>query len=151
MSKNAHFIDHFLSHREVTKELISKIDSDHYSYKPTPTSMEAEKLVNHILESMYSFARFANKQQPEKLFGEGDTSDLVKRADIYTEETVKLISSLSDEDFEQMIDVSQIFGKEVSAGQLLTIAVEHEIHHKGNLFVYVREMGHTELPLYIKS
>ncbi|MFD2923692.1 DinB family protein [Halobacillus naozhouensis] len=151
MSKSAQLIDYLMSHREVTNELAAKIDPDHYTFKPTPTSMEAQKLVNHILESTYTFARLANKQEPEKLFDEDDTADLTERAQEYTEATVKLLSKLTDEEFEQTLDVSHIFGKEMTAGQLLNMAIDHEINHKGNLFVYVREMGHTDLPMYVKA
>ncbi|UOQ95378.1 DinB family protein [Halobacillus shinanisalinarum] len=150
MSKSAQFIDYFLSHREITKELAAKIDPKHYTYKPTPTSMEAQKLVNHIIESTYTFVRLANKQDTEKLLDENDSTDLTEKVNTYTEATVKLLSALSDDDFEQVIDVSQILGKKVPASQLLNMAIDHEINHKGNLFVYLREMGHTNLPMYVK-
>ncbi len=151
MSKSAQLIDYLMSHREVTNELAAKIEPKDYTFKPTPTSMEAQKLVQHILESTYTFARLANKQEPEKLFEENDAADLTERAHVYTEATMKLLSKLSDEDFEQTIDVSHIFGREMTAGQLLNMAIDHEINHKGNLFVYVREMGHTDLPMYVKA
>ncbi|UOR10910.1 DinB family protein [Halobacillus amylolyticus] len=150
MSKSAQFIDYFLSHREVTKELAAKIDPEHYTYKPTPTSMEAQKLVNHIIETTYTFVRLANKQDPEKLFDEIDSTELSEKVNTYTEATVKLLSSLSDDNFEQVIDVSQIVGKRIPASQLLNMAMDHEINHKGNLFVYLREIGHTDLPMYVK-
>ncbi|KYD26597.1 MULTISPECIES: DinB family protein [Geobacillus] len=47
------------------------------------------------------------------------------------------------------IDVSD-FGIHIPAAQLLPMAMDHEIHHKGQLFVYVRAMGHTDLPLFVK-
>lgn len=48
------------------------------------------------------------------------------------------------------VDLTGVFGRKVAGEQLLQLAIGHEIHHKGNLFVYVREMGHTDLPLYVK-
>ncbi|WP_101842130.1 DinB family protein [Halobacillus sp. Marseille-P3879] len=151
MSKSARFIDYFLSHRKVTNELTAKIDRKDYTYKPTPSSVEAQKLVKHIFESTYMFASLANHQEPVPLFNEEDEANLTEQASTYTEKTIEMIQQLSDEDFQQKIDVSKIFGKELSVSELLHTAVDHEIHHKGNLFVYVREMGHTDLPLYVNT
>ncbi|MCP3027290.1 DinB family protein [Halobacillus sp. A5] len=150
MSKSTRFTDYFLSHREVTNELTAKIDKDYYNYKPTPSSMEAQKLVIHIYETAYMFARMANGQEPNKLFTAEDTSSLTEQAETYTEQTLQLIHALSDDDFNNKVDVSKIFGRELTVSELLHTAVDHEIHHKGNLFVYVREMGHTDLPIYVK-
>ncbi|UOQ45076.1 DinB family protein [Halobacillus salinarum] len=151
MSRSEQFINYFLSHREVLNELIEKIEHEHYTYKPTPTSMEAQKLVNHILESMYMFANIANKQQPGKLYEEEDSTPLPERAKNYTDKTVELIHALSDEDMEEIVDVKKMLGRDIPAGSLLHLGLDHEIHHKGQLFVYVREMGHTELPFYIRN
>ncbi|GGF19667.1 hypothetical protein GCM10010954_18020 [Halobacillus andaensis] len=150
MSKSARFIDYFLSHREVTKDLVAKIEENQYTFKPTPSSMETEKLVQHILQTTYMFARLAHQQEPDQLIQGDENVSLEKQADLYTEKTLQLISSLSEEDFEKQIDVTRIFGQELTVAELLNVAIDHEIHHKGNLFVYVREMGHTDLPLYVK-
>ncbi|WP_096437902.1 DinB family protein [Alteribacter populi] len=149
MSKSQRFINHFLSHRKVTEELVSKISKDHYEYNPTPTSMSTKELVIHMLTSFYRFAAFATQQTPKQLHEEDAEINITELAERYTKETVSLIETMSDEDFKTEIDVTHIIGVKLPAGQLLQLALDHEINHKGNLFVYVREMGHTDLPLFV--
>ncbi len=143
---------HFLAHRNVTNELINKIEAGHYEYKPAPTSMSAFDLSTHILTSFYAFASVVKS---------GDLSPLGQKADFsgkslsdlaaeYTKKTVDVLRSLSEDDLNKTIDATAAFGRKLSGRQLLQMAIDHEIHHKGNLYVYVREMGHTDLPLFVQ-
>ncbi|WP_138420637.1 DinB family protein [Aquibacillus sediminis] len=149
MSKSQHYIDYFLSHRKVTNTLIGKMEKENYDYKPTPTSMSAQELALHMLQSFYQFTATAAKQTPEVLHQQGEAVDLVELAETYTNKTVKLLQSLSDQDFEEIIDLTDILGAKLPAAQVIDMAIDHEINHKGNLFVYVREMGHTDLPMFV--
>lgn len=151
MRKSSHLNDRFLSHRLITNDLIGKIKKEHYDFKPSSTSMSAQKLVIHMLTSFYHLASGAAKQAPKPLHDKNDDIDLVTLAQLYTDESIKLIESLSDEKLEEIIDLSDTMGIKVPAGQLLNIAIDHEINHKGNLFVYVRAMGHTDLPMFVKK
>lgn len=152
MNRTNEIVQYFLTHRSVTVELVNKIEKEHYDYKPTPTSMPAKDLVTHMLFTFYKFAKVAKSGNPalfrEKI--EEPETDLQKLAETYTEKTKSLLESLTDEDFDRMLDLTQIFGAQLSVAQFLQSAMDHEIHHKGQLFVYVRGMGHTELPLFIK-
>jgi uncharacterized damage-inducible protein DinB len=153
VSRQKRFMHYFLAHRKVTLELIGKIGKEHYDYKPTPTSMTAKDLVVHMLTSFYRFALTAKRGDATPFQEKFDVAenDLVKLADMYTEKTKSVIESLTDEDLNQVIDLTQVLGMQFPAGQLLQVAMDHEIHHKGSLFVYVREMGHTELPMFVKA
>ncbi|MBA4537881.1 DinB family protein [Bacillus aquiflavi] len=153
MSNTSQFIQYFLAHRNVTVELVSKIEKEHDNYKPTPTSMSAKELVNHMLYSFHWFVEIVKKGEPVPYQEnkEETEANLLELATSYTEKTKNLIESLTDEDLNRTIDLTEIFGQKMNAGQLLQMAMDHEINHKGNLFVYVREMGHTELPMFISK
>lgn len=151
MDRSQKLLNYFLSHRKVTNELISKIDGNNYDYKPTETSMPAGKLVTHMLTSFYMFTKTV-KVGNASVFGEKFDDlpqNLSEAAASYTEKSIDLISSLTNEELNRSIDMTQIFGIELTGSELLQIAMDHEIHHKGNLFVYVREMGHTDLPMFV--
>ncbi|WP_026581250.1 DinB family protein [Bacillus sp. J33] len=151
MDRSQKLLNYFLSHRKVTNELISKIDENNYDYKPTETSMPAGKLVTHMLTSFYMFTKTV-KVGNASVFGEKFDDlphNLSEAAAAYTEKSIDLISSLTNEELNRSIDMTQIFGIELTGSELLQIAMDHEIHHKGNLFVYVREMGHTDLPMFV--
>ncbi|WP_026694311.1 DinB family protein [Peribacillus kribbensis] len=151
MNQSETFLQSFLSHRQVTNELIQFITPENYGFKPSETSMEAAKLARHIMESSYKFASVV-KTGSLAPFQEktAEEPDLHKFAEVYTNKTKEILASLSDQDFEKDVDVSAIFGSSMTGLQLLRSALEHEIHHKGALFVYVRGMGHTELPFFVK-
>lgn len=151
MERAQKYLTYFLSHRKVTNELIRKIDEENIDYKPAETSMPAGKLVTHMLTSFYMFAKTAKDGSPT-VFGEKFDEvapSLTEAAEKFTAKTIDVISSLTSEELERKIDMTGIFGMELTGSQLLQIAMDHEIHHKGNLFVYVREMGHTDLPMFV--
>ncbi|MEC0695516.1 DinB family protein [Bacillus atrophaeus] len=150
MSKTSHIVSHFLSHRNVTVELIEKINKEHYSYKPAETSMSAEEMAKHMLFSFYQFANVIKEGSPAPFQNppEETETDLNVLAKSYTEKTAAILEDLTEEQMNKEIDLTAAFGRKVTGAALLQLAMEHEIHHKGNLFVYVREMGHTELPFY---
>ncbi|MBS4193016.1 DinB family protein [Bacillus sp. FJAT-49705] len=145
-------LKHFLSHRIVTNELVKKIEESNYSYKPTETSMSTEKLVTHMYTSFYKFIKTVKvgNGSPfmEKL--EHPEFNLSQLGEHYTELSKELLESLTEDELNRDIDMTKIFGINVTGHQMVQTAIEHEIHHKGNLFVYVRELGHTELPLYMR-
>lgn len=153
MSKAEQFLRSFLSHRAVTNELINKIEEEHYDYKPTETSMSARVLVTHMLHSGYGFVTVAKTGDPSVLATKPEDSetDLSKLAEKYTNLTIETIKSITDEELSREIDLTNFLGVKLTGGQLLKLTLEHEINHKGNLFVYVRLMGHTDLPMFIKS
>ncbi|WP_280771182.1 DinB family protein [Salipaludibacillus daqingensis] len=151
MSQSSHIKDRFLSHRLITNDLIGKIKTEHFDYKPTPTSMSAHELVVHMLTSFYHLASAAAKQRPKTLHDKDDDKNLPLLAQRYTDESVKLIESLSEERLDEFVDLSDSMGINVPARTLIDMAIDHEINHKGNLFVYVREMGHEKLPMFVKK
>lgn len=144
-------VSHFLSHRSVTNELVKKIEESNFDYKPTETSMSAKELVTHMYTSFYKFIKAAKEGNGSPFMEKFDNSHLSLNqvGETFTEKSIELLESLTEEDLNRDIDMSKIFGFHLTGRQMVQMGIEHEIHHKGNLFVYVREMGHTDLPLYL--
>lgn len=142
-----------MAHRNVTIELITIIAEEQYEYKPTETSMTARALVTHMLSSFRKLASVVKQGDAspmrEKL--ENNETNLTALAELYTSETRNLLESLTDEELDRVIDLTGIFGMKISGRGLLQVAMDHEIHHKGSLFIYVTEMGHTDLPMYVRK
>lgn len=152
MAKSEMILSHFLSHREVTKELIHKIQENQYDFKPTETSMRTQTLVKHMLYSFYAFAAIAKTGDPSYLTKkpEDQETNLIDLVEKYTTLTIETIRSINDDGLLREIDLTKQFGRKLTSKQLLQMAIDHEINHKGNLFVYLRLMGHTDLPLFVK-
>lgn len=144
MTAQNQLVSHFLSHRNVTIELAEKISREHYDYKPAETSMSAQELVKHMVYSFLMFANVINDGNASAIQNkpkEEAETDLVKLAETCTEKTTNILSQLTEEQLNREIDLTASFGRKVTGAALLQLAMEHEIHHKGNLFVYVREMA----------
>lgn len=150
---NSKLISHFLSHRSITLELLSKIQHDDPEFMPTETSMPTKKLVTHMLTSMYKFTAVVKEGNAQPLLQKEEISEtnLLKSAETYTEKTVQILESLTEEDLTRVIDLTEVFGFKVPGSALIKMGIEHEINHKGNLFVYARMLGHTDLPMYVKK
>ncbi|CAM3785834.1 DinB family protein [Alkalicoccus chagannorensis] len=152
MYKNEVYLkNYFLSHRLVTRDLISYINEGSYSYRPTETSMTAAELVEHMLTTAYQFAAMAAEKDPAPLHEEREQLSLEAMAERYTSETVRLIETMDTEHLEKEIDLSSTLGVKAPAWKVVEMMIDHEINHKGNLFVYIRELGHTELPMFVKA
>ncbi|TKC19497.1 DinB family protein [Robertmurraya kyonggiensis] len=152
MSKSETVLSHFLSHREVTKELVHKIEENQYDFKPTETSMRTQTLVKHMIHAFYAFATIAQTGDPSFLSKKpvDQETNLIDLVEKYTTLTIETIRSINDDDLLREIDLTKQFGRKLTSKQLLQMAIDHEINHKGNLFVYLRLMGNTELPLFVK-
>ncbi|MEK3808654.1 DinB family protein [Bacillus sp. FSL H8-0547] len=150
---NTKLIRHFMSHRAVTLELLSIMRNDDPDFKPSESSMSIAKLAVHMATSMYKFTAVAKAGSSEPLMEKEDVSepDPLKAVKLYTEKTVQLLESLTDDDLSREIDLTNVFGFKTTGASLVKMGIEHEVNHKGNLFVYARLLGHTELPLYVKK
>jgi uncharacterized damage-inducible protein DinB len=126
---------------------------DNPEFKPAETSMTTEKLITHMLTSMYKFTAVVKAGNAQSLMQEAEITetDLLKLAEHYTEKTVQILESLTEEELNQVIDLTDVFGFKVPGSALIKMGIEHEVNHKGNLFVYARMLGHTELPMYVKK
>ncbi|MDZ5473738.1 DinB family protein [Bacillus sp. 31A1R] len=153
MSRTEKYLNYFLSHRNVTLQLVSKIEKENYEYKPTPTSMTTEKLVSHMLTSFYRFALVVKKGDLSAFSNnfETEAENLSDLANQITTKTVETLQSLTEEELNQTIDLTNILGMKLTGSQVLQVAMDHEIHHKGALFIYVRELGHTDLPMFVSK
>lgn len=153
MSKVDHYIQGWLRHRLVLLDLLDKVSEENVSFKPTETSMPLSRLAVHIATSgdMFvqalkngSFARSATPQ-PETM---EETRAIVHAI---TDRNREEMSAFTDETFEKMVDGQAVFGFDAPGSVWLGSMLEHEIHHKGQLFVYVRMTGVTELPFFMKT
>jgi uncharacterized damage-inducible protein DinB len=64
----------------------------------------------------------------------------------YTEKTKKDLQTLTDDHLDQTVQ----WGPYHAPGKMwLDIMRDHEIHHKGQLFVYARMVGMEQLPFFI--
>ncbi|MFD1676578.1 DinB family protein [Alicyclobacillus fodiniaquatilis] len=153
MAKAEQFLQSYLMHRNVLGELVATLKDEDVQFSPWDKAMSTGDLIWHMLSSSYSFSAAAATGQFERVT---DKPALTTIAEVqsaiaaWTDKTVNNIRSMTDEKFDELVDMTKVFGTQIPAGALLQSMRDHEIHHKGQLFVYARLCGADGLPLFIK-
>lgn len=151
---NSMFLDSWLRHRLVTVELVDMLTEDSLNFKPWDGAMTLSELVVHMMTSGTWFSE-AVKQgalgKPGEKPAISSLTDLKKYVQDATEQTKSTISSLTDEDMEKPVDATKVFGTKLPGKVILASMRDHEIHHKGQLFVYARMTGVQNPPLFVKT
>lgn len=128
-------------HQQTTR-LMALAPNDQYAWKPAETSMTLGKLMNHMRLGEWAIceAALTGVFPREEMKEFDDTAELIAAFDKQNQGLVERIAALSPEQWNEDI---QPFGpdKKRPRHELLRILHEHEIHHRGQLYVYLRMLG----------
>ncbi|AEJ42251.1 DinB family protein [Alicyclobacillus acidocaldarius] len=152
MSKVESVLTHWHSHRDVLAPLVDSVPEDKLDFKPWDGAMSFRDLVWHILSTGAWFAAAAKTgritNQPER--PDLSTKQAILQAiSSLTDRTHADVASVSDEQLESLVDTKAVFGADLPVNVLLSSMIDHEVHHKGQLFVYARIMGAEKLPFFV--
>ncbi|EPZ41874.1 DinB family protein [Alicyclobacillus acidoterrestris] len=150
MTKAQTFLQQLMAHRSVLPDVVATMKDKDLTFRPWDGAMTTADLVWHILSVSHGMASAAATGQFERIT---DKPDLATIEDVQrvirerTDELRGLIDSITDEQLDATIE---LFGNQVPASAALQLLKDHEIHHKGQLFVYARICGAEQLPMFIK-
>ncbi|ASS66677.1 MULTISPECIES: DinB family protein [unclassified Paenibacillus] len=143
------FIAEWRSHRNVLPQMLEQVTDEQLDMKPWEQAMSLSELVVHIAASMVVFAATVANGS----FNPGDKPSPIHTADelrafaaAATEKAEELLRPIGREQLDREID---FFGNAMPGHVLLQNAKDHEIHHKGQLFVYLRLAGIEKLPFFV--
>jgi uncharacterized damage-inducible protein DinB len=155
MSESQIFTNIWLRHRLVGNEIVDMLSDEHLSFRPWEKAMTLKELVLHMLYSADMFtgavkegAFVPSEGSPPDVQTAEELKQLVQELTAKTRETIE---SLSDEQLSAIVDLTKLFGAKMPGKSLLHVMRDHEIHHKGQLFVYARMIGLEHLPMFVKS
>ncbi|MDB5052869.1 MAG: hypothetical protein JWM44_919 [Bacilli bacterium] len=146
--ENEH-LERWIRHRTVLHDLLDLIGNEHIDYKPWNDAFSLGALAIHIAVTSHMFIQSIKNGEftPPSSSNQFETlDDIRKLVREYTEKTKSVFITLSDLDLEQQLEVSQFIG---TGKMWLMTMIDHEIHHKGQLFTYARLKGIKNLPFYI--
>lgn len=139
----------WLKHRNVLQELLESIDDEYIDFKPWEGAMPLGDLALHIAGWNDVFASMVKTEEmipPD--FPECKTMEDVRNTvKAFTEKTKATFKLLTDADLESENHSShpKLQGKKKN---YLIAMYDHEIHHKGQLFIYARMAGVKEVPFF---
>lgn len=149
MTNMNEFVTGWLAHRKVLHALLDTVEDEQLAYKPWDTAMSLSELALHISGAMYMFALTVKNGQftpPPAVQSFATAQELKALIEAQTEQITEILLSLTSEQLDKIIDFK---GLKYSGSTYLTTGKEHEIHHKGQLFIYLRLLGAQKLPFYV--
>ncbi len=156
---NAKFlVEHYTGLMEgefaTTCKVLAAVKDDTRTYKPDDKSRSAWELATHIatsdiwfldsiIKGKFELDPVAAKQAESQFTSSSDVVEFYKKA--YPERLQKL-RNLSPDEMTRSVD---FFGfMQMPAAQLLGLANNHGIHHRGQLAAYLRPMGSKVPAIY---
>ncbi len=138
----------------VTKSVIAAIPPDKGDYRPDPVTRSAIDLAWHIVAAENRFLEAVAEGKfdltPRDRPAELRTGvDVNRWHDERTERNLERLKSLSGDQLVQTIDFRGMF--QFPAVVYVTIALNHTIHHRGQLSMYLRPMGARVPSIYGES
>lgn len=121
-----------------TVRLMQLAPGDKFDWKPHETSMTLGALLNHIPQAESGLIEaIITGIFPHDFTNYDKTDELIAAFRKSHEEAVAKVLTISDEGWDEQVAP---FGPEKSFPRLalLTLSLEHEIHHRGQLYVYLR-------------
>jgi uncharacterized damage-inducible protein DinB len=135
-------------HKQTTK-IMAAAPNDKYNWKPCDSAMTLGELMNHlwIAEAGLVSAAKTGEWPKEKLEPINDTAALIAAFDKTHEEAVAIAKAFTPEELAATVAP---FGpdKAMPRSVLLNLTLEHEIHHRGQLYTYLRIAGCECPPLF---
>jgi uncharacterized damage-inducible protein DinB len=131
-------------HKQTTRIMVLAPD-DKYDWKPHETSMTLGELMNHLWLSEIGLAEGALPGEPgDRPAPLNNSADMVAAFDKSHAALVERVAALTPELLEETVTP---FGPDYPMKRRVILAMlhEHEIHHRGQLYVYLRMLG-CELP-----
>jgi uncharacterized damage-inducible protein DinB len=125
--------------RRLTLEVLEHFPDDALSFRPIPTVRSAAEQFDHILEvEIYTRKGLISDNwdsAPKPSLGNSDMQSLSRMLRTEHETTSTMLRALPPKAFDRRYQTK--FGTITCEG-LIYLAIDEEIHHRGNLYVYLR-------------
>lgn len=130
-----------------TRKMLEIVPCEHFEWQPHEKSMTLGKLASHISE-MPQWARAALTQEEfdvarnvQKPFVFTSSNELVSRFDLLVSDAFELLQNISDTEIMRtwrLRNGEKIMAEMPRAGVIRSMVLNHLVHHRGQLSVYLR-------------
>lgn len=145
------FLDYFEGIRARTRRVIECVPAERFDWSPAPERWSFADLVRHLAGiERFMFAENA-AGRPSRYPGHGrELADgrqaVLDYFDRLHAETVEILRGLSTEELERKCQTPT--GISITTWKWLRAMVEHEVHHRGQLYLMLGLLGIETPPLY---
>jgi uncharacterized damage-inducible protein DinB len=125
-----------------TIKVIKTAPGEKFDWRPVESVMTLGELLGHLVDGEHFLVTAAltgaGERSPHDLKSCHTADQIVEIFDAQHRGLVEQVSQLDDDQLHEEIE---LFGRRLKRTTLLWGATEHEIHHRGQLFVYLRILG----------
>jgi uncharacterized damage-inducible protein DinB len=141
------FITNWQRNHKQTIKLMQVAPDDKYDWKTCESAMTLGGLMNHFRqgEVIIAHAAVSGVLPQERLAPINNTAELIAAFNQSHEEAIAQAATLTPE---QLAEQVSPFGAPMTRAQLLQAQIEHEVHHRGQLYTYLRILGVEVPPLF---
>lgn len=151
VTRVAPFLDYWEKLRQRTRRVVDRIPAEHLEWTWKPGKFTPGDLVRHLAGiERWMYAENAQRR-PSRYSGHGEAlaSGLPAVRDYFERlhaESMEIFRGLSDEDLAAKCVTPA--GAEIAIGKWLRLMTEHEIHHRGQIYLLLAMLGVETPPLY---
>ena len=145
------FLQYFGNVRERTKRVVLVIPAEKIDWTYAPGKFTFGDLLRHIaVTERYMFAECVQGKPSRytshgKEFAEG-CDDILSLMDRLHQESMDIFAALTDADLQKKCPTPG--GAPITTWKWLRSMAEHEIHHRGQIYLYLAMIGVPTPPLY---
>jgi uncharacterized damage-inducible protein DinB len=145
------FLEYYERVRERTRRVIQCIPPDKIEWTYSEGKFTLGDLVRHLAAiERYMYAENV-QQKPSRYPGHGKEladgyENIVAFLDLMHKESVKIFGDLTEEDLTKKCITPG--GMPITIWKWLRALIEHEIHHRGQIYLYLAMMNVSTPPLY---
>ncbi|GAA3929627.1 DinB family protein [Hymenobacter algoricola] len=131
---------------KLTRRLLERVPTEQFAWQPHPKSMKLGTLASHMA-NLVGFLQMS-LQAPETdmatvtpLPSPADTDEVLRRFDVNAENIHKALADVDDATFHQLWTMrrgEQVFMTMPRAAVARVLVLNHLIHHRGQMSVYLR-------------
>jgi len=127
-------------HKE-TSRIIRSAPDDKLDWRPKDGMFTLRELIGHLPEAELGLVRAALQGQTGQIRLDTSNKAAGEIADLFDRQHDDLAAEVSQLTESQLGEEVEFHGRQVRRAVLLKAMTEHEIHHRGQLYVYYRLAG----------
>jgi len=143
-----HFVSNWNRIHKQTARALAAAPEDQLDWRPREGMFTLRELVRHIPEAESGIVRTAlagTMQKGDLDLSSASVEEIVRA---YNESHERLAAEVSTLTLDQLNEEIEAFGRKMRRVVLLWAMTEHEIHHRGQYYTYLRLAGVEPPPLY---
>ncbi|MEY4530237.1 MAG: hypothetical protein RLZZ156_958 [Deinococcota bacterium] len=134
-------------HRAALIELLEKVPTEQADFKAWENGMSFTKIADHLSGSSIRMGKMMQGVKPDPIEPSADFVSSIERLKTTLTDTQAMLGAMSDEAFQ--VVVPAFGGREMPVSALVDFMIQHEAHHKGQVWLMARMVG-IEPHMFIK-